>query len=311
VSGPALSYGPEVQVLGPLSDWPEDAVGKSPRRWNDRVESYLEARESEIGETHRKGLRWVLRRFPTDIWPRVGVRPSPTDPRTITRAQVVALRESPEWAPKTRRYYLEALRGVLRWSGCALANERGTWALDGTALNRRWLTGPQLVALWEASRDDLDRLIVGAAGFNGLRRVEVLRLRCRDLVLTLPDPEARIWGKGGRYRTIPVTRHFYGPLVALSAGKGPTDRVFPYQRATFDSRLAELGRLAGVPVRVSGHDLRRTFGRLAYAAGVPLVAVQNVYGHKSPTMTAHYVGIDRDQMAAGLAQFERSLAPGA
>lgn len=282
-------------------------MGRAPRRWYERSESYLRARETEIGEAHRKGLRWVLRRFPTDIWPRVGVRPSPRDPRAISRANVRALKESPEWAPKTRRYYLEALRGLLRWSGCALANERGLWTLDGTALNRRWLTKAQLVALWASSRDDLDRLIVGATGFNGLRRCELLRLRCRDLSLVLPSPEIRLWGKGGRYRTIPVTRHLYGPLVAVSAGKGPTEPVFPYGRSAFDSRLAELGRLAGIPVRVSGHDLRRTFGRLAYAAGVPLIAVQNVYGHKSPVMTAHYVGLDRDQMAAGLEQFERSL----
>ena len=303
---------PQAQVVPVVSVVPEVlAVGKAPRRWNERVEDYLEARESEIGETHRKGLRWVLRRFPIDIWPRVGVVPAPTDPRTIRRAHVVALRESPEWAPKTRRFYLEALRGLLRWSGCAIALERGLWALEGTALNRRWLTAPQLVALWESAGDDLDRLIIGAAGFNGLRRVEVLRLRARDLTLALPEPEARIWGKGGRYRTIPVTRHLYGPLVALAAGKGPTDRLFPFERATFDARLTRMGRAAGVPVHVSGHDLRRTFGRLAYNAGVPLVAIQNVYGHKSPTMTAHYIGIDRDQMAAGLAQFERSLDQGA
>lgn len=296
-------------LASPLAS--EETVGRSPRRWNDRVESYLEARDGEIGEVHRKGLRWVLRRFPTDIWPRVGVTPAPTDPRVITRANVVAVRESPEWAPKTRRFQLEALRGMLRWSGCELANERGTWAIDGTALNRRWLTAAQLVALWEACEDDEDRLVVGASGFNGLRRCEVLRLRRRDLALVLPEPEARIWGKGGRFRTIPVTRHLYGPLVALSAGKAAIDRLFPYGRSTFDLRLTEIGRRAGIPVHVSGHDLRRTFGRLAYAASVPLVAIQNVYGHKSPAMTVHYIGVDRDQMAAGLAQFERSLTAGA
>lgn len=310
VIGTELQAPHQLQVTAEVPVCLEEAVGVAPRRWNERVESYLESRESEIGVAHRKGLRWVLRRFPADIWPRVGVRPPPTDPRAITRANVLALRESPEWAPKTRRFYLEALRGLLRWSGCGLANERGTWALDGTALNRRWLTAPQLVALWEASRDDTDRLIVAAAGFNGMRRCEVLRLRVRDLVLALPKPEVRIWGKGGRFRTIPVTRHFYGPLVALSAGKVLADPLFPFRTTTFDVRLTRLGQAAGIPVHVSGHDLRRTFGRLAYAAGVPLVAIQNVYGHKSPTMTTHYIGIDRDQMAAGLAQFEQSLTVG-
>lgn len=282
-------------------------MGKPPRRWNERVESYLEGRESEIGEAHRKGLRWVLRRFPRDIWPRAGVRPPPTSPFAVTRAHVKAVRESPEWAPKTRRFYLEALRGFLRSTGSPIAADRRLWALDGTALNRRWLTRAQLVALWESCRDDTDRLVVAAAGFNGLRRVELLRLRCRDLILALPGPEARVWGKGGRYRTIPVSRHLYGALLAASAGKTSNAPVFPFGRSTFDARLAALGRLAGIPVPVSGHDLRRTFGRLAYDAEVPLVAIQNVYGHKSPTMTAYYIGADRDQMAAGLDRFERWL----
>jgi len=231
----------------------------------------------------------------------------PTSARSIRRAHVLALRNCPEWAPKTRRFYLEALRGLLRWRHRALSEERGLWSLDGTALNRRWLDRGQLVSLWERARDDTDRLIVAGAGFNGLRRVELLRLRVRDLNLALPDPEVRLCGKGDRYRTIPVTRHFYSALVSATASLRPSDPVFGFCRSVFDSRLAELGRLAGIPRRVSGHDLRRTFGRIAYAAGVPLVAVQNVYGHKSPVMTAYYIGADRDQMAQGLAQFERSL----
>lgn len=281
----------------------------TPRRWDELVESYVGARldRGEIGTDHAKGLRWALRRFPRDTWQRAGVRPVPTSARSIRRAHVLALRNCPEWAPKTRRFYLEALRGLLRWRHRALSEERGLWSLDGTALNRRWLDRGQLVSLWERARDDTDRLIVAGAGFNGLRRVELLRLRVRDLNLALPDPEVRLCGKGDRYRTIPVTRHFYSALVSATASLRPSDPVFGFCRSVFDSRLAELGRLAGIPRRVSGHDLRRTFGRIAYAAGVPLVAVQNVYGHKSPVMTAYYIGADRDQMAQGLAQFERSL----
>ncbi|MGP8158675.1 MAG: tyrosine recombinase XerC [Thermoplasmata archaeon] len=287
----------------------EEAVGNPPRRWDKLSEKYVRARleKGEIGTDHAKGLRWALRRFPRDTWRRAGVVPPPTSARAVRRAHILALRNSPEWAPKTRRFYLDALRGLLRWKHRAIAEEKGLWNLEGTALKRRWLERAELVKLWEACRDDTDRLIVGAAGFNGLRRVELLRLRVRDLNLALPNPEVRIWGKGDRFRTIPVSRHLYGALVAAVSGLKPSDRVFRFGRSVFDQRLADLGHLAGIPVRVSGHDLRRTFGRLAYAAEVPLVAVQNVYGHKSPLMTAYYIGADRDQMTQGLAKFERSL----
>lgn len=284
-------------------------MGNPPRRWDETSERYVRARldKGEIGADHAKGLRWALLRFPRDTWRRAGVYPAPTSVRAVKRADVLALRNSPEWAPKTRRFYLDALRGLLRWKHRKIAEEKGLWDLEGTALNRRWLERSQLVSLWGRARDDTDRLIVGSAGFNGLRRVELLRLRVRDLNLAQPNPEVRLWGKGDRFRTIPVTAHLYGALVSASAALKPSDRVFPWGRTTFDQRLADLGRLAGVPHRVSGHDLRRTFGRLAYAAGVPLVAIQHVYGHKSPVMTAYYIGADRDEMALGLARFERSL----
>ena len=284
-------------------------MGNAPRRWDWVVESYVGTRldRGEIGRDHAKGLRWALRRLPRDTWPRAGVGPrrprfGASSGRTCSRCGTAPSGRRRRDGSTSRRS-----RGLLRWKHRALADERGLWTIDGTALNRRWLDRGELVSLWERARDDTDRLIVGAAGFNGLRRVELLRLRVRDLNLALPSPEVRLCGKGDRYRTIPVTRHFYGALVAATSGLRPSDPVFAFSRSVFDSRLADLGRLAGIPRRVSGHDLRRTFGRLAYAADVPLVAIQNVYGHKSPVMTAYYIGADRDQMAHGLAQFERSL----
>lgn len=40
---------------------------------------------------------------------------------------------------------------------------------------------------------------------------------------------------------------------------------------------------------------------------MPLVDIQHIYGHASPSMTTYYIGIEYDEMAAGLATFERSL----
>ncbi|MCI4317629.1 MAG: tyrosine-type recombinase/integrase [Thermoplasmata archaeon] len=56
----------------------------------------------------------------------------------------------------------------------------------------------------------------------------------------------------------------------------------------------------GGRVRVSHHDLRRTFGRVAYDAGMDLVQLKNLLGHSSVEMTVHYIGLDADRMRAGL-----------
>jgi len=283
---------------------------RAKRRWDLRVRNYAKAREDEWGEQHRKYVVWILLRFP-DIWARVGVRPTPLSPGRVVAAHVRALRDAPEWAPKTRSLYLQALRGLLRWAECPLADSRGLWALDGTALNRRWLTKGQLLAVWSACRDPLDRLVVALTGFNGLRRVEVLRLRVRDLSLALPNPELRVWGKGrngGKFRTIPAEPRCYAALVEAADRKRPEDRVFPFEKSAFDARLSRLGQAAGLPFNLSGHALRRTFGRLAFDAGVPIATIQAIYGHASPAMTVHYVGIEGTRMAEGLAQLERFLS---
>jgi len=243
----------------------------------------------------------------------VGVLPIPLRATEITGPDVLAVRDSPIWAPKTRSIYLQALRGFVRWCGSPLASNPRLWAIDGTPLNRRWPTREHLAAVWVACRDDYDRLAVAATGYNGLRRIEVLRLRARDVSLAAETPEARIWGKGengGKYRTIPLSSHLYGVLVSLR--RNGADPYFPWRTTAFGSRLTAVGRVAGLPFNPSGHTLRRTFGRIAYYADVPLVSIQHIYGHASPVMTAHYIGIDQAEMAAGLALFERAMAtPGA
>lgn len=293
------------------------------RWWAERTKEYVEAHRDEWGKEHADGVRMALRRFDhgvdhTDgwrrtpgIWARVDVHPIPQTASEVTAANVLALRDSPEWAPKTRSFYLQVLRGFLRHHGSSVAQNRHIWAIDAAPLNRRWLSKVQLTAAWEACRDEYDRLAVAATGFNGLRRVEVLRLRARDCRLVADDPVARIWGKGpngGKHRTIPLTTRFYGALVALQRS-GP-EAFFPWKETSFDARLSAVGRLAGIPENLSAHTLRRTFGRLAYyEADVPLVSIQRIYGHASPAMTAHYIGADQAEMAEGVARFDRAMDP--
>ena len=283
------------------------------RWWRERSRACVRAKleSGEIERVWAKTLGWTLERFPDLIWPKVGVRPAPTTLSAITPSVIRALRDSPAYAPKTRSQYLQSLRHLLRFVGSPLAEDGHLWSLDARPVRRRWLLKEQLWALWGACRDDLDRLVVAAGGFNGLRRVEILRLRVRDLDLTLPNPRMSVLGKGrhgGKPRELPVTSQLYPILVGLATGQPGDARLYPKGRTDLDSRLAALGRLAGIPVRVSSHDLRRTFGRLAYRSGVSLVDLKALYGHESVDQTTHYIGADQDQLRSGLRRFEAAMA---
>jgi site-specific recombinase XerD len=55
------------------------------------------------------------------------------------------------------------------------------------------------------------------------------------------------------------------------------------------------------------HDLRRTFGRLAFENGVTLVQLKALYGHESLDQTTHYIGADQASLRSGLRRFESAM----
>jgi integrase len=165
------------------------------------------------------------------------------------------------------------------------------------------------MALYRGSRGRV-RVRVVLQGFNGLRECEVRRLKVRDLSLALPRPPLTVHGKGrfgGKFRTIPMDPMTHAVLAKWVEGKGPDESVCPAGHTVADAELAQLGRSCDIPVRVAGHVLRCSFGRLAYRAGVPPPTLQRIYGHASVDQTLHYVGVDQEDMTAGFAVFDQHM----
>ena len=239
-------------------------------------------------------------------------RDPPASTDAVTAEDVEALKGAGFWANSTLHTNLVALREFLRWAGNPLSEDPDVWlAPGGQAINRRWLTAAQLGALYSAAQGR-ERVVVALEGFNGLRRVEVLRLHVRDLDLTLPNPTMRVLGKGrhgGKYRTIPIQPVAYAVLVEATIGQPGTTAIFPYHERTADHDVRRAALRAALGVKVSGHDLRRSFGRIAYQAGVTLVDLKYLYGHESVDMTAHYIGLDDDAARRGLNAFGEAMRP--
>lgn len=157
----------------------------------------------------------------------------------------------------------------------------------------------------------MPRLLVALEAFNGLRRVEVLRLRAQDILLG--EGCMRVLGKGrdgGKWRTIPLHPIVARLIRTKTRNLAPTEQIFPYSRSGADNLLRKAVATSGLAhagVRVSHHDLRRTFGRLSHEAGMDLVQLKNLFGHASIEMTVHYIGLDADEMRSGLTKLSRHL----
>jgi len=282
--------------------------------WDLEVDTFVKTwqKRRSIGDRWAKGLRYTLGRIPALV-SQAGVQPEVANASQIGEEHVTALRTRMGWGKSTIEFHFAALRQFLRWKGNPVAERPEVWRLPpSTSQRRRWITRERLAELFKAASGPA-RLIVALEGFNGLRRVEVLRLRAMDL--NLAEGWLNVQGKGrmgGKWRQIPLSEIARGELASRLAGTNPTDRIMPFSPSWADQQLAGAVRAAGFGehgLRVSHHDLRRTFGRVAHAAGMDLVQLKNLYGHASLEMSVHYIGLDLERMREGLTQVDRSYGP--
>jgi integrase/recombinase XerD len=287
-------------------------VPTAARWWTEQAEEYVawQRQESELSEGYRRRNRRYLIAFRRDCV-RAGAS-APLGPTDVTRDHIRAVKGCGIWNPRTLRTTFSVVRGFLRWAGNPLADgQNPAWRLPGGSIDRRnWVGRDDMVALYRAASGRA-RVRLVLQGFNGLRECEVRRLRVRDLSLALPRPTLTIHGKGrfgGKYRTIPMDPMTRAVLDLWVRGKAADDRLYGIGHSVADGELAALGRAAGVSVRVTGHVLRRSFGRLAYQAGVPVPTIQRIFGHVSIDQTLHFIGVGQEEMTEGFAVFDRHLS---
>jgi site-specific recombinase XerD len=173
------------------------------------------------------------------------------------------------------------------------------------ALNRLFAVIPR-----KGARSLRDRAIVALMALHGLRRVEIVRLSLSDLWETDGVLRVRVWGKGDKFRVIPLRKDttelirrylaslrrsgiepildaFGVPLfVSLHKGKGQKGQRLHWRQVNkiVDKALQQAGlkRLG-----ISCHSLRHTFATLA-AMEVPLPELADYLGHSSIATTGVY-----------------------
>jgi integrase len=282
-----------------------------PAAWAAEVDRFLDWKRAEtsVGDEWIRRMRWELLRVPA-LLHRVHSPSIALSGRDLEAEHIGFLRKGLTWERPTFMIHFAALRQFLRWSGNPLADRRIVWSLpSGEPSHRRWLTKDQLKRLYRRSTGAA-RILVGLEALNGMRRVETLRMRFQDVLM---DEDCLLvkgkGGQGGKWRRIPMHSSVRRDLARWRRGHQPDDPVLPLSKSGADLLLARAVRKARFPngMKVSHHDLRRSFGRLAYEAGMDLVQLKNMLGHASVEMSVHYIGLDSARMREGLERFSRVI----
>ncbi|GAA4294635.1 site-specific integrase [Mycobacterium paraffinicum] len=154
-----------------------------------------------------------------------------------------------------------------------------------------------------ASESGEHRPLVYVLAFCGLRWGEAIALRVRDVeflkrrlvvhenAVQLGVDHAVGQTKGRAVRSVPVPSFVLDELSPVCADKGPSDLVFPGPDGKYLPRpKSTRGWFSGAVKRakvqqITPHDLRHSAASLAVSAGVNVLALQRMLGHKSAKVT--------------------------
>jgi integrase len=249
-------------------------------------------------------------------------------PPPFTRSTVMAYRTHMEEAGRgsaainlaltsLRKLAREAAGNMLLDAGIAAGIESIPGVPRRGVRTGNWLTldeAKELIDLPPAdtNRGLRDRVILWLALGAGLRRDEVAGLTLGQIQMREGRPIiADLLGKGDRNRTVPLHPKGLAAITAWCERAGITAADALVIRSVRNPDRIEEGGLTGTAVyhivdrlskklgvKVAPHDLRRTFGLLAYKGGSELKQIQASYGHESVTTTEKYLRIGQDLVDA-------------
>jgi site-specific recombinase XerD len=165
------------------------------------------------------------------------------------------------------------------------------------------LSRAEVARLFALVPQPLERLILQTTYACGLRASEVLSLRVGDI----DSSRMLLWvrhGKGNKDRGVPLSPALLQALRAHWQRLRPTTWLFPGRTPTGQRSLGALQRVirravmaAGFTKKVSLHTLRHSYATHLLEAGVDLLTIQRLLGHRDLQTTARYVHLTAGQLA--------------
>lgn len=253
----------------------------------------------------------------------------PYMPRELSTSDIIFFMDwlaSEGYAVQTRKGYISTLR---RW--CMDGGSRiKAWPKPRLPADLRpkvdWLTADQARRLLEHDMTALQSVVISLELRQGLRHVEVIRLKKSDV--DLDGHLLTVTGKGpigGKPRLVPLVTATEDVLKSWMAvrSKWSEEGLARYPKSFEDPEHLIVWRKAGrlsayseegygldkavtLPLskalgfHFSNHTLRRTFGRALYRSGVPVATIAKILGHESTEVTLRYIGVDIDDMRTAM-----------
>ena len=194
----------------------------------------------------------------------------------------------------TLHYYSILLRRFFKWLGLRVKMpgvKKYPPRVDA-------LSEEEVVALLNAAKKPVDKLILSLMISTGLRSRELLELRVNDIDFNKRVIRVRT-AKYGKERLVTAPPDVFDLLSAWVKVNGldSKDKLFKLSYSGLYKKLKKLAEKAGVdPLKVRPHVLRPTFATMAIRRGMSLASLQRLLGHSDIRTTQVYLHMTIDDV---------------
>jgi integrase/recombinase XerD len=154
-----------------------------------------------------------------------------------------------------------------------------------------------------------DRALLALLYGTGIRASECASLHNNQV--DLKQLTITVRGKGGNERVIPLNPQLGSLMDAYAHARGPALATAPFFRSRFGRLLSRggvyervriWGQRSHIGVTLSPHRIRHTFATHLVRAGVGLVTIRDLLGHRLITSTQIYLHVTADDLRAAAAR---------
>lgn len=193
-----------------------------------------------------------------------------------------------------------------------------------------YLTSQQLKLLFEAPDIGLkngrrDRFLMILMYETGMRLNEILSLKLENIMSSGEDVEIKIFGKGSKYRTVPLLKpaikHLNVYLKEFHPLNNQSDYLFYVNHSgrrdklspgTVDAFLKKYAHKINAenhdfPINLHAHMLRHSVAMSMYKNGIPISYVKDFLGHSDISTTSIYAYADNEDIKKALEAVQENI----